>query len=549
MSELAHHTQSVRTTYNWLLEGRYAVPKLQRAFVWNGPKAALLLDSIYRNLPIGTITIWDTSRRNKNLLRHTNGILPAFDDSNSRVLFVLDGQQRLSVLYHVLTGGTNLTAQHREVDFGHVVFRITEGSDEPRLAYRRPVPGKWVPVPELLTSGWRRKLRNISDGQMRRAASFRQAIFTYKISFVQMVSNKLDEARELFIRINSLGTPLSAADRAFARASQFDLRELAEDTWQRLPAGFRGITNETLLQTLALIENNGEVGERAFQEVTRRWDRRIRSGKSEVKEFTRLWDRHRIAVLKAIDCLRLNFNVIDDGLLPSQYMLATLAVFFFHSGSQPTQHQLTEIRKWFWATGVAQRYSGMGFRSNILADGKFFRRLAGSGGRFGSFERADNSDLKKTQYGLRTSIGDSFSCLLIAQKPMYFSNGQPMQVTDYASPTNRKHRHHVFPRALLRQLGVSTNSTNSILNLCFISASENSIAGSKRPSAYLKPFMGKRNFARVMKSHLIPLKNGSGIYNSNVKVGYRQFIQQRTRLIVKEFEHQAGIKLFRNEYA
>src|SRR6266550_2325962 len=79
-------------------EGRFAVPKLQRAFVWNGRKAAMLLDSIYRAMPIGSLTIWDTSKRNKNLLRHTLHILPQFK-GHKRVWFVLDGQQRLSVLY------------------------------------------------------------------------------------------------------------------------------------------------------------------------------------------------------------------------------------------------------------------------------------------------------------------------------------------------------------------------------------------------------------------------------------------------------------------
>ncbi len=36
---------SVKQIYKYLAEGRYAVPKLQRAFVWSGLKAAKLLDS------------------------------------------------------------------------------------------------------------------------------------------------------------------------------------------------------------------------------------------------------------------------------------------------------------------------------------------------------------------------------------------------------------------------------------------------------------------------------------------------------------------------
>lgn len=45
--------------------GIFAVPELQREFVWNPRKACDLLDSIYRNYPIGTILVWKTGRRNE----------------------------------------------------------------------------------------------------------------------------------------------------------------------------------------------------------------------------------------------------------------------------------------------------------------------------------------------------------------------------------------------------------------------------------------------------------------------------------------------------
>lgn len=37
--------------------GRFAIPHLQREFVWDGPKAAKLLDSIFRAMPVGVILI------------------------------------------------------------------------------------------------------------------------------------------------------------------------------------------------------------------------------------------------------------------------------------------------------------------------------------------------------------------------------------------------------------------------------------------------------------------------------------------------------------
>ena len=47
----------LRTTVE---SGIFAVPQLQREFVWNAKKASQLLDSIYRKYPIGTLLVWRT---------------------------------------------------------------------------------------------------------------------------------------------------------------------------------------------------------------------------------------------------------------------------------------------------------------------------------------------------------------------------------------------------------------------------------------------------------------------------------------------------------
>ncbi len=541
-------TTKTRKLYTQLCEGKFAVPKLQRAFVWNGRKAAMLLDSIYREMPIGSLTIWDTSNRNKNLLRHTLHILPPFKD-HRRVWFVLDGQQRLSVLYRIFERGDADGGGRATLDFDRIVFRVTEGNEQSRFQYRKPVDGEWVSVRAVLASNWRSWTRDLTAGQLNRVVVCRSALQNYKVAIVRVSTEDMDEARELFIRINSLGTALGAADRAFARASRFDLRELSNQTWHQLPASFQGIRNEQFLQTRALLDNVGDVGERAFEAVTRKWDRKIERDPSVKKQFTRIWDRQSKATLRAIDCLRKEFFVLDDGLLPSENMVSTLAVFFYHHAALPTPRQQTEIRKWFWATAIGQRYSGRGFRDNILNDAKFFEQLArgGKDGRFRFDDRVDPIDLQRASYGRRSSIADGLYCLLIAQKPAYLKNGGSMLVEEYASPANRKHKHHIFPRAMLSRQRVSTARANSIINLCFICGEENSLFGSKKPFKYLDEFRRKRYFGKVMRSHLIPFDQKSGLWDVHVVRGYRAFLKSRTRLLCRSFERAAGIKLFREE--
>ena len=48
-------TRTIRQLRKDLLARQFAIPKLQRSFVWDARRAAKLLDSIYYNMPIGSL--------------------------------------------------------------------------------------------------------------------------------------------------------------------------------------------------------------------------------------------------------------------------------------------------------------------------------------------------------------------------------------------------------------------------------------------------------------------------------------------------------------
>ena len=79
---------------------------------------------------------------------------------------------------------------------------------------------------------------------------------------------------------------------------------------------------------------------------------------------------------RTVDFLRRDFRMYNLSFLPSENMLATLSFFFHENGANPNTSQKVELRKWFWATAVCQRYSGRGYRRNMIGDLDFFRRLA-----------------------------------------------------------------------------------------------------------------------------------------------------------------------------
>ena len=89
-------------TLNHLVEdirvGRIGLPDIQRPFVWSATKARDLFDSLYRGYPIGTLMFWETGAEVGTRRIGVDG------GDRSPQLLVVDGQQRLTALYSVITG-------------------------------------------------------------------------------------------------------------------------------------------------------------------------------------------------------------------------------------------------------------------------------------------------------------------------------------------------------------------------------------------------------------------------------------------------------------
>ena len=52
----------VRDIIQYAASGDWSIPEFQREFEWKYDKVAKLCDSLYKDLPIGLITVWNTTR-------------------------------------------------------------------------------------------------------------------------------------------------------------------------------------------------------------------------------------------------------------------------------------------------------------------------------------------------------------------------------------------------------------------------------------------------------------------------------------------------------
>lgn len=82
----------------------FAIPEIQREFVWTKTKIIDLLDSIKKHYPIGSFLICKVPAKMARHIREST-VLPKFDSKNNKECYiVVDGQQRPSVLYSILNG-------------------------------------------------------------------------------------------------------------------------------------------------------------------------------------------------------------------------------------------------------------------------------------------------------------------------------------------------------------------------------------------------------------------------------------------------------------
>jgi len=546
---------TIRTLRHNLQTKRFAVPKLQRNFVWDPGRAAKLLDSIFQDMPIGSLFLWEMDRKSAGLIRQSTAeILPQFNSSNKTIWFVIDGQQRLSVIYQAFEGERKENDVGRKIDFGRLCFVVEPDQDvesPPRVVYRKPVDRQFAPVKDILAPDWRRRFAPASKKYLAKLKDFRDQVLRYPVPIVTVQGATLEQIGEIFIRVNSQGMRITSADRAVALMGKLDVRAMAQELRQKVrESGFQMGGIDSILMGFNLVTErpNLDGDPPKLDAMARRWEKKLEGNEREKAHFGKLWHQYQRAFQTAVDYLRHRFPVYDETFLPSANMLAVLSVFFFNHRGQPNRHQADEICKWFWATGVAQRYTGRGYHRNLMMDTKLFASLArGAKSRFVFRDYLDPVLIQTAEYGSRSTRARAFFCLLALQRPRYLEGGESIPLeSEVLSHANRKHRHHIFPQAQLRAR-VSSRAYNSLCNICFLVSRDNTMIGSQLPRRYLAQFrdQGREGFRRTMKSHLIPVGDDSGVWDRGVVTAYKKFRRNRLRLLCAAFERAAGMRLFK----
>lgn len=527
----------------------FAIPEVQRQYVWKKSRICNLMDSIFHNYPIGISLIWVAPYSKALDIRPNNKtIIPPFNHKAAiKTELIIDGQQRLSSLYGILFGLVQRPDANSDINFHELFFNCDKRAVRRFIFNKRltdDTPG-YIQLTNLLNTppSVLKKRLKLKKWEAKQASLCYKAFHSYKFFILEFAGLDEQKVEDIFIRINSAGMTVSRADTIFSKLKNVKLRDLMINTQRGLRHGFDSISIDPLQNTLGLAYGATQVGQKGINVVLKKIDK----NKKGNKEFSRTWKRLQFGYQEAVDFLVTNLHVGKLEFLPSQNIYSILAYFFFLNQSRAKPNQIREIKKWFWHTACGDRYSGAAFNRNVPDDIRFFRRLAnGNNARYTIDERINPLDFLKTSY--KSSRGSSstnaYFIMLRKNKPKYLISGDEIILDDPTAVSNRKDKHHIYPYALLKRNNVKMKWINSIGNICYLESDENQSFSDNHPRKYLIEYMPNKHFSKVMKSHLIPHKPNSPIWETNVRKGYLAFLNQRGKMIVASIEKLAGSKLF-----
>lgn len=502
--------------------GEYRVPQFQREFVWEKQRVIELFDSIYKEYPIGSIFLWKAGRQHNRLFRHSIelGIEPIKDDDD--VYFILDGQQRITSIYVTLMG---LTAAG--TDYGRICFDVKEE----RFTYRDPDPTRYVPVCEIWAGSLLNIAKQIRDEHHSALARCDQVLRTYPVSVVEVRDKELSDVCTIFQRINQSGKRLERFDliAAMTFSPEFDLRvRFKEDLISRLQRKAFGVISPVVVTQLMALAKKGACTERVEFSLTG----------PEIRE---LWEPVVESILLAAETLRKAVGVQNSGYLPYEALLTLVAYAFLTSQRRAfSDMELEWIQRWFWRASFSQYYGSAG-PTKMGRDKDLFERLLA--GEFPSFDpplslTAESLlDTKMTRS--QSAVRNAFLCLLARRNPVHLINNTPLDlvtggISDFTSPE----KHHIFPRAFLRDRGYPEATVYALPNFCFVPAELNKRISDSKPSTYFAQIIIENpRYKGAAETHLLPTGDDAGLVNDN----YELFLRARSELIVEEIERLTGV--------
>lgn len=348
--------------FDEIKRGQLRSPRFQRPFIWSSEDMRKLFESVIKGYPIGSLLIWEPGERYECLPKF--GPIAQEEPAADRkdLAYVLDGQHRLATLF----GATHITGEPPERAAERVWWMWYDLEQEEFTHSPRGAVGPYhLPLRQMLgTTDFLQFCARLlkerpTDGPalVARAERVARLIRGFRVPVVRIRGGRLEDASEIFARLNSSGKPMAADQLVSALTYRegegaFDLASRITQILERLgDLHFSGIDRSAVLRALAGIANikiHGKPGAQVANFLLS--DAFTPTSREELVKETR------DGIVDAAQWLEDFCGVQCDHLLPYALQLVLLAQFC--SKRSPTSGEDEMLRRWFFSSSFAGWFAG-----------------------------------------------------------------------------------------------------------------------------------------------------------------------------------------------
>jgi uncharacterized protein with ParB-like and HNH nuclease domain len=360
---------------NDIKKGKIVVPKFQRDIVWNIKQRLDLFDSISKGFPIGSLLFWNPEKDDFGFNRKIGPY--TLDLNTKKYSYIIDGYQRITSLFSALNNPSEYP--NNKVDNAildeYIVYYSLEDEEFFHLFKTRNknnISVSNIPLYVLVDTfeflSYTRRIQEefdeiTSNLYINRAKKLATSLLDYEVAFVNIHGGSIQDAVEIFSRINSKGSDMSPMWMISALTYEdgengFKFSDEIEDLKLDLKLfKFEDLKTEIILQCI-----ESSTGKIYFDVKTESLAKR--------SDFKYLSKNTFENIFQAVKFLFERVNVLNLGLLPYNLQLIFITEFF-RLVDNPTEGKLKELEKWFWQTTYSSYFSIYSLSKQRKAFAKF----------------------------------------------------------------------------------------------------------------------------------------------------------------------------------
>lgn len=581
--------RQVSVWFQKIQSGEIKLPRFQRHQAWDKNRVCSLLDTVTKNLPLGVTLLLDVDKE-----QFVSRYLVTAPETQGRVTeHLLDGQQRLTSLWRALHNNyedinyflylntyDESVPENEKTDESEVWYkgrwinkngnRMPLWVDEPNECLKRGLipmnlfrPGdisdeieEWIDSAlsnsepnvdeedyKALLKQWMGKQEKLKN----KIRDFREVITHFNLPYLALPSQTSKEtALQVFINMNTNSKPLSQYD--IIRAEIEGVKGVSLDDYQNeLDQKHPAIKHYFELPFLILATSALIQGKLPNQRGM--WD-------MNKEDMVDNWDRMSLGLSKMATFME-SQAIYDRARLPTNAVLAVIAALYVDIPENLDSRGNFEVllKKYLWSSFFTDRYENAAashafndfiMLRNIItavtkADGSPYTENDVQVLNRDLYPLATDDELKRIGWPKRENIRGRGIMAVFSKLGAYdFADGSPL--TRQQLNDGRRHYHHVFPDALLKEIDAESYFA---LNCALITDKTNLNISNKDPLSYLKDRYNWTSEDIVnarLQSHLIPLDElKCGDYTglsgdekvAKVKSDFSQFITKRAAYVAK----------------